>query len=811
MPKSSTTKSLIKEITKGSHIFFDSETCGLHGMMVLAQWAVDEGPIHLWDVWLKPIGDTLDLIEAMIPRTMVFFNASFDWFHVIKLYNVFRLCPREWIPIQHVNEIADKEDEAKLGPCLKPAHTLDLMLHARKGPYQSLMARSDIRVRRVPTTLADALAQELESRIEIDSIYFARTADKDAPRWGVFDILNKQTGEIDQNFKDVVLRFNPAGGLKFLAEHALGLKPKFHFKDVEPPTHLRPKELGYAPTASAVSKASRNWEVYKTKDGKRQMVGYAWPGVIAEHVKHWKEKANAREYAEDDIVYTRGVYHHFGKPEADDDDSILACMVSSVRWHGYSINLRGIRRMMKLAKAKVAASPVNINKPSEVKRYILACCDENEGLLLHQSTKKKNIEKIKDWVVEEDEPCMKCESPGQPCLRCGGAGVLHTGKHPAAVRAAEILAIKLAGKEVELYVKLLRAKRLHASFNVIGTLSSRMSGADGLNPQGIKKTKDVRKLFTLTWKGMKLCGGDFDSFEVVLADAVWGDKNLRSDLMNGKKIHALFAMSLFPGKTYAEIIASEGSDNDMYSAGKSGVFGTFYGGDHNTLVNNLNIPEAVAKKAFDDLSRRYPEMAKSRQKTFDAFCSMKQPQAGGAVYWANPADYIESFLGFRRYFTLENKVCQALFHLAQKPPKPWRDYKVKVKRRDREQFAVGAVSSALYGAAFQIQAGNMRAAANHEIQSPGAEITKRVQRLVWDLQPAGVHEFVVVPMNIHDELLSVTDPEVIPAVTEKVREGVEHYRPKVPLIGMTWNEIMSSWAEKKGGSRTVSISWKKPS
>ena len=45
----------------------------------------------------------------------------------------------------------------------------------------------------------------------------------------------KPDGEIDPNFSDVVSGFHPAGGLKFLAEYAMGLKPKYHYADVEPP------------------------------------------------------------------------------------------------------------------------------------------------------------------------------------------------------------------------------------------------------------------------------------------------------------------------------------------------------------------------------------------------------------------------------------------------------------------------------------------------------------------------------------------------------------------------------------------------
>jgi hypothetical protein len=60
-------------------------------------------------------------------------------------------------------------------------------------------------------------------------------------------------------------------------------------------------------------------------------------------------------------------------------------------------------------------------------------------------------------------------------------------------------------------------------------------------------------------------------------------------------------------------------------------------------------------------------------------------------------------------------------------------------------------------------------------------------------------------MNIHDEIECVTHPDFVEPVAEMVREGVEAYRDKVPLIGMTWNKAMENWAEKKGGSVTLKI------
>lgn len=837
-------------------LYLDSETCGLHSMPVLLQYAIDEGPISLYDIWMKPISETLRLIESWFEYCIVGFNLAFDVFQLAKLYTIFRLCPEHWIPIEHINQIAAREMDGRDGPAIKFASAMDLMMHARKGEFQSLMARKSIHIRKVPIALAYALSEELEKRIELDGIYFAKKADPEAPRWTVRE-RNDKDGEYDPDFKDVVLKFAPAGGLKFLAEHALGLMPKFHYEDVEPPKDWYPQEAGFAPFANALSSVEKNWEVwsYDKKKGKDVLVGHTWPARIKLFIEHWGTNKDAREYANDDIVYTRELDKYFKYPEHGDDDSILTTMVPVVRWRGFGIDEEGMCNLCNIAQDKVNASPFNPNKPNEVREYMYEMMDDTEVIQIEAtgvwSTKKENLVKIKKkWTVEEEEPCEKCEGKG--CQRCED-GVMKVkppceegmGNHPAAYRAKEVLDIKIAGKELQDYGKLLTAGRFHASFVVVGTKSSRMSGTDGLNAQGIKSTKIVRKCFPLAWPGFTLCGGDFDAFEVTLADAVYNDPALRADLLkqidcpfchktkvchqcNGKgckdcdgsgrcgecndeclvrqKIHGLFAMSLFPGYTYAQILASSGTENDMYTKGKQGVFAMIYGGTWETLVRNLSVEEDVAKAAMEEFDKKYPGVGTARERTFDAFCSMRQPGGvGSQVIWKEPNDYVESFLGFKRYFTLENKICRALFEMANAPPKGWRNHPVKVWRRDRVQTAGGAVASALYGAAFGLQQANMRAAANHEIQSPGGQITKNAQRMVWDLQPVGVNELFVAPMNVHDELMCVTHPDYVDKVADQVSKSVESYRPQVPLIGMTWNKAQANWAEKKGGSVTVKM------
>ena len=741
---------MISEIQQGTKCFLDTETCGFHGMPVLIQYAIDDGPVHLWEPWKHTAFQTLCLLECIAEKELIGFNLAFDAFHLCKLLTVFRLLPAYEIPT--IAQAEAVEEEAMDGPCWKPASACDLMLVGRKNQYQALMNRSDIRIRRVPTPLAYPLAELLEKRIEIPDIYFAKMRDKDT-RWRVYDI------EGDEYFKDVVLKFAAAGGLKYLAEHVLGEKPPFHFADIELDPSLRPDEVGYAPSARAAREAYPE--------------GKAWPDVIHHHIHHWNSCEEAREYARLDVEYTRKLYYEFGSPAPGDDDSVLACMVAAVRWHGFKIDLDGIKELMQIAQAVVDASPINTNNHREVREYMLEVLDPVDALVILESTNKSVLEKITKWTDEDDNP-------------------------EAAKRAQEVLDVKFAVKEVQLYKKLLLARRLHATMNVIGTKSSRMSGGGGLNVQGIKHAKYVRKCFPLIWGDMVLSGGDFDGYEVTLADAVYDDPDLRDSILSGKKIHGLFGTLLYPGNTYEQILASDGSDNDMYSKAKSGVFAMLFGGNAQTLSFNLGIPMDIAETAYDAWGKMFPGIGAARQRVEDAFQSMKQPGGiGTAIVWSDPEDFVTTKDGFKRFFTLENQVCKQLFKLAQAPPKEWRDEKIKVARRDRLQTASGATQSALYGAAFSIQSRNVRAAANHEIQSLGGTICKQVQRKAWDIQPSGIHEWRVAPLNVHDEILSVTHPDYVDKLAHVIEDAVESHREKVPLIGMTWNTHMQSWAEKK--------------
>jgi hypothetical protein len=737
--------------------YLDTETCGLAGPAVIIQYAYDDGDPVIHNFWTTKVKESVDLLDKIAQTNVVGFNLAFDWFQLCKMRTMFQVyMDREGpdaIPQDDIDLLGAIEYLARDGLCYKPLGAHDVMLSCRKGKFQKTMNRKDIRIRRVPKALSGKLAEHLEGAIQFDDILFMNRK-KEGPLWTIIE---------GEDFDDVVLKFKPSTALKSLTKAVFGSKT-VNYSEIEIDKKLYPVEKLYAPYAAACGKPGA-W-------------GGSWPNVIDFHIRHWEYNDPAREYALNDVRYTRDLFKFFGDFSFDDDDSLLACMVGAVRWRGFSIEIDKIRELRRAAKQRKAPTA-----PNRVREWLFQDLSEVERHFLKSTDKEALTE-----LTKATNPCMF-----GPCDICNQTGVV---SHPVAEKAAAVLDARSARKEIELYDKLIIARRLHASLKVIGTKSSRMSGTDKLNVQGIKHDSFVRSCFPLAFGELELWGGDFESFEVALADAVYNDKQLRLDLLSGKKIHALFGQALFPNKSYKDITDSKGQPLDMYDLGKRGVFALMYGGDERTLKSKLGVPIEDAINAANRFFQRYPQVALARKRVTDRFTALKQDRGlGTRITWTDPETSQPSLLGFRRYFDLEVQVMKVLFDLAQSPPKEWKSAKVRVQRRDRLQTGLGATQSALYGAAFSIQSSMMRAAQNHEIQSTGAQITKHVQRKIWDIQPHGYTNWLVQPLNIHDEIMCPTHPSVTTKVKEVVEEVVASYRKRIPLISLPWKKL-GTWGDK---------------
>lgn len=746
-----------------SRLYLDTETVGLHGTIALLQYAYDDAVPTLWTPWHKSVISNINLFTEIIntPSTLVGYNLAYDVFHLAKFFTTLILLEDKSRLLEDcVKDMVRLEKQARFGPCIKFASVLDLMLHARKTEFQSLMNRKDISILKIPSVAAESICLLLNKETHIDDIYFAKHADP-SRRWVIHD-------HKDPRFKNIVLSFASSTSLKAFTQYVLKTKT---IKYDEVARKYKGTEFGYAPCAG-------DWGDY----------------VLAE-AEHWAYSAEAREYAANDIIATRDLDNYFNNPEPNDVDSILACAVGVIRWHGYNLDLDAIRKRRDEKQAVMDSAELQWSSVDECKKYLLDALSDTERTIVEtRGTGKMVLEELSKW--HKAEVCKPCSGLG--CDLCKYEGMIEsTELHEAAKRAKHISMLRRTFKEIELYDKLLLAGRFHASFNIIGTKSSRMSGDNDLNAQGINKSSDIRKMFALTDPGYVLCGGDFSAFEVVLMDAAYNDPDLRAELLSGKKIHGLFGTYLFPGNTYEDILKTDGLPGtaDLYTRSKSGVFALGYGGTTYTLVTKTGVSEEAAKDAFERWTSKYKVWGRKRKEYEDMFCSMRQPNGQGtAVVWHEPADYIESIFGFRRYFTLENAISKMLYNLAQTLKGKWEG---RVVRNNREQTIGGACQSAFYGAAFRIQARNMRAAGNHVIQSSGATLTKGLQAHLWELQPVGIHQFRILPMNVHDEIMAPMLPELVPLAEKRVKEFIDHNKTIVPLLKMDWKSGMSSWAEKK--------------
>ncbi len=67
---------------------------------------------------------------------------------------------------------------------------------------------------------------------------------------------------------------------------------------------------------------------------------------------------------------------------------------------------------------------------------------------------------------------------------------------------------------------------------------------------------------------------------------------------------------------------------------------------------------------------------------------------------------------------------------------------------------------------------------------------------LWTIQPCGIWAWIVKLLNIHDEVMSVTNPAYSSKVEKTAYAFTDRLKEKVPLAGIDWSTNMKSWAEK---------------
>ena len=843
-------------------IFFDTEGVGGTGPLVTFQYAtlqqLEENPKSciFHKIWERPLKDTVRLIEQFctFDAGVCGFNLVHDWFQINKWYNVFRqLTPEELNDVNpRGNLVLRVKDIEARGPqptdvCLKPRKALDLMLIARAGKYQYLAKHKSIILRKVPSVLLEGEEREsafyslLNSRASLPSGIRIRwrKSQKKSGRRDVVDVL----GDLfpSSSFESCECKFC----IKYIKENGPGssilcsvCRGKCE-ENLQLKSGAATKKQTFASLKQLAALVLGDEKIAEGTFEQEVLGGNKLPYREEPDFKPWGGEwrqglrvlcdtfngslpgsDRAITYACRDVYYTYEVWRSLQSDQSTellggDDDSELACLVGASYWKGFAIDSREdfkkireqishydevIQRMQEIG--------VNCNAPASVLSYLHSMCSNDLDRLSIPDTKKITLE-----AIERGE-----EWEG----------------HPAKNAVKKIQIARKALKRRHMLEGLLNAQRFCFAMKIQGTLSSRMAGGtdreltttgktERLNPQGIPREKEFRSLFTLAFDDETLEGGDFEAFEVSIADVIYQDPQLREDVLSKVKIHATIG-SLFYNVSVADVLATKGTTKqDKYDNAKRAFFAYLYGGTAFSLKKHLGLEESEIEPGLKRLLARYKEIKKHRDTLRRRFIPLTQERgAGTEIEWQEPDDYIEAIKlpwqesGYRRTFQIEWAVIRALYSLAIEPPKEWTSIPGSCRRTNRVQSIVGATQSALYASIFALQEHVFRAAANHEIQSPGAQITKHLQRKIWDLQPSGIEAWKVRPFNSHDEVQvpcrivgivqnvgmssthysnQVSQPGVI-SVKAVVTQFLLELQQVIPLLQITWQTNLNNWGEK---------------
>ncbi len=755
--------------------FMDSESIGFYSPTVLIQYGIGDGEPIIHNLFKETVGSTVSLIEDMCANNVIGFNLAHDWFHMSRTYGVFQELPKSKPPT--ILDIHDVENDPICHDkyCLKPYGSLDLMLYGRTHEFQATMNQKPIRIKRVPRVLALTLIKELESKVKIPPLYFAKK--EGVQHWQIKDLhlgtqkeitpvdltemaegnSDGKTVTIDPDFVNLKLDFHPSTGLKPICKFVLNKKIDL----IENMMKLKKvTEYSWFPSSGA------------------------WLDAAADHIYAWSNDLRRIQYAKDDVTLTRDLYKYFGSPSESigEYNSMLACMVGALHWKGYKIDEEEGKRQLTEQSTIVESceKEISFNSPKQVLTWLKEAANPIEAALF-SDTKIETLENLQE-----------------------------NGSDEVVRRAQVVLDGRHAKMKVNLLNKVLQAKRLYVTFKVTGTKSNRMSGGSmessatgrggSINPQGIGKGP-LRNVFLLAPDDMSLDNGDFSGYEVAIFAAVSQDEGLIKTLESGKSMHGLWGCSLYD-MGYDEMMATEkiplNEPDGYYSRSKRSFFAKMFDAQPFKIGQVVKLPEETVRKGIEKFETDYPGVAIEREKVYNSFSAMTQPEPFGAIHWNEPDEYVESFLGFKRYFTLEFSIIRALYDLANDPtPEMKRVGKqIRVTRRDRIQTGSGALQSAVFGGAFSLQSAIIRAAMNHKIQSPGGEMNKVLQSRIWELQPKGIGEWVVMPYNVHDEIECPVKATYQTALKQIITDFVSEYQKYVPLLKMDWKQNCKSWGEK---------------
>lgn len=276
-----------------------------------------------------------------------------------------------------------------------------------------------------------------------------------------------------------------------------------------------------------------------------------------------------------------------------------------------------------------------------------------------------------------------------------------------------------------------RTGRLHTCFNVVGTITGRLSSSDP-NLQNIpartNEGKQIRSAFTAP-PGYVIVSADYSQIELRLIAHFSQEPNLIEAFKQGKDIHKATAAEVL-GKPIEDVTEEERKH------AKATNFGLMYGMQAHGLARQTQMSKSQAKAYITTYFKRYPKVEEHMQKT---------------IAYAKEHGFVETLLGHRI-------VIQGI-------------HSTGTTLRSAERTAINA-----------------------PMQGSAADIIKKamiaVDEYISTLPPDSAH----MTMQVHDELVFEVKKELVPEFSAKVKELMENVVTlSVPLeVGIG---VGSSWAK----------------
>lgn len=486
------------------------------------------------------------------------------------------------------------------------------------------------------------------------------------------------------------------------------------------------------------------------------------------------------EYAKNDIEYLWLADDRLDRPQPDARDTATH-IVSYTRYHGFAVDQGVLDRT--------------------VEHY--------DGELVRLEAELRGID-LGSW--QSKVKALKELNPIIQRANKSTLDVISKGTDKAAELARKMILYGPAKQKLDQARKVKEALRLHCSLRVLGTATGRMAGEGAFNVQGIGKPEQAA---SGTQVGLRCAVetaavGDFHQFELAIAAAAWGDKQLLADLSAGIDVHLATAVDCHPkliGKlTYDEAkrhkkerakavheqrptTAIQDLVDKCRTECKRMVFGILYGCTAQKIMEVFGVTEGEAQRILAAFYKRYPGILVFKTNIERLFCT------ADTVRWTRDSvgrmrDSETDLTGYTRHWSFEKSVATIMWDLGQSWASTGLRGVVVRQSAKGEQTIDNACRSAFLGSAIAVQQAVYRQAANMKIQTTGAQLCIMLGAELWD-------KFRIPMLNVHDEWVFARcawfDYE---AVRAHCLDFCERHKHLVPHIRFDLSEC-KVWSEKE--------------